>query len=73
VISNRDRETAFRSCLSKMQISLDEVKRIRGEIFDTPSLEAAQNLLEESVSHFTLGRDSAAGEFGFIPRETMQT
>lgn len=72
-MNNKDREAFFRMCVSRMSLALDEIKRIRAEIYDCGSLENAQLLLSEALSHTLIGRDAAAGEFGFRPRESMPT
>lgn len=73
MISNRDREAAFRMALSRLQLALDETKRIREEIFDCGSLLEAERHIQESIAHFLIGRDAAAGEFGFHPHDSMPT
>lgn len=73
MMSNRDREAFFRMALSRMQLAVDEITRIRAEIYDCGSLLEAERHLHEAISHFMIGRDAAAGEFGFQPHESMPT
>lgn len=71
-MSNRDREAAFRMTLSGMRHALREVERLHN-LYDCDALNACADNLHEAISRFTIARDAAAGEFGFIPRETMPT
>lgn len=73
MMSNRDAETFFRMALSRAKMTLEEVKRIRSEIYDCGALGAAEDCLEDAVAHLTLGRDAAAGEFGFVMKDSMPT
>ncbi|OQW34492.1 MAG: hypothetical protein A4E20_10760 [Nitrospira sp. SG-bin2] len=73
MMSKKDSESFFRMALSRMQLALTEIQRIRVEVYDCPSLEEAEKSLEESIGYFILGRDVATGVLGFTPHESMPT
>lgn len=73
VMSNRDKEAFIRMALSRASSALEEVKRIRSEIYDCGAFDAAEESLEDAAANLTLGRDAAAGEFGFVMKDSMPT
>lgn len=66
-------EVIFRMALSRMEMSLGEIRRIREEIYDGGALDVAERHLEEAIEYLTLARDNAAGELGFTPKDSMPT